>query len=435
MKRLVAVRRQSRSELNPEIQDLTVAQKRKEVAFDARSGPTDRERAVAAILEHDDSYKRFGNVHAYVLDIPTKDEKEDTKRVIDKFEDDYLIVPDFPVVVPQMPSQSKQKLFRHALSRYCTPMLDASGATLAREKKQLTGQGVLVGVIDTGIDTDHINFKKKTIPFFRREEINYSNRVRGFDTDGHGTHVAGIIAGSKTGIAPESELIVASAISGAPLPGGSGTLSSFSNVIMALDDVLSMVIQDGNEDKPLIINLSLGYPEDKLRQIIYETNEKDGLNVREQDALLAYRSALKSVADDYEALIVGAVGNRSGISESAPLIPAAFPEVLSVGAVGWDKKRPRWSLHGSAFATSQPDVVGYGVDVFSSYKRDWNGTSWYTHSSGTSMASAYVSAVSALYAQETGLHGEALKQHLIENVVPLDESGTGAGLVWHKQDD
>lgn len=117
-----------------------------------------------------------------------------------------------------------------------------------RSDHRLTGKGVTVGVIDTGIDYTH--------PDLRRSYKGGQDLVDGDEDpmetksqDGastlHGTHVAGIIAanGKIHGVAPDAEVIAYRALG----PGGSGTTEQ---VIAAIDQAI--------KDKVDILNLSLG---------------------------------------------------------------------------------------------------------------------------------------------------------------------------------
>lgn len=78
----------------------------------------------------------------------------------------------------------------------------------------IQGQGVRVGIIDTGIDPQHPDLRGKTLSF--RDFV--SGKTFPYDNHGHGTHVAGCIAGGKAsgkqiGIAPQAHLIVAKTFS------------------------------------------------------------------------------------------------------------------------------------------------------------------------------------------------------------------------------
>ncbi|MFP7298599.1 S8 family serine peptidase [Neobacillus niacini] len=116
-----------------------------------------------------------------------------------------------------------------------------------KNNRRLTGKGVTVGVIDTGVDYTH--------PDLRR---NYGGGRDLVDNDGdpmetktlgratvHGTHVAGIIAanGKLKGVAPEAKILAYRALG----PGGGGTTE---NVLAAIEQAI--------RDKVDIMNLSLG---------------------------------------------------------------------------------------------------------------------------------------------------------------------------------
>ncbi|WP_409252249.1 S8 family serine peptidase [Bacillus sp. SCS-153A] len=113
---------------------------------------------------------------------------------------------------------------------------------------RLTGEGVRVGIIDTGMDLHHRdlsrNFKGGRDVVDGDQEPMETISGRGYSTI-HGTHVAGIIAanGSLQGMAPNAELYIYRALG----PGGRGTT----------DQVLA-AIEAAVKDKVDIINLSLG---------------------------------------------------------------------------------------------------------------------------------------------------------------------------------
>ncbi|PMC37585.1 peptidase S8 [Bacillus sp. UMB0899] len=113
---------------------------------------------------------------------------------------------------------------------------------------RLTGEGVKVAVIDTGIDYEHPDLHRNYAGGYDvidgDEDPMETSNARGQGTI-HGTHVAGIIAanGKLRGMAPEAEIYVYRALG----PGGMGTSDQ---VIAAIDRAI--------KDKVDIINLSLG---------------------------------------------------------------------------------------------------------------------------------------------------------------------------------
>jgi len=114
--------------------------------------------------------------------------------------------------------------------------------------RRLTGKGVVVGVIDTGMDYNHPDLKRSYLK--GRDLVDYDDDP--METTGlygqstlHGTHVAGIIAanGKIQGVAPDAKIIAYRALG----PGGSGTTEQ---VLAAIDRAI--------KDKVDILNLSLG---------------------------------------------------------------------------------------------------------------------------------------------------------------------------------
>ena len=116
----------------------------------------------------------------------------------------------------------------------------------------------------------------------------------------------------------------------------------------------------------------------------------------------------------------------AGGNEGARLVmyPAGYPGVLGVGATDFDNKAASFSNRGSHI-----DVVAPGQGILSTY----NGPK-YTWTSGTSMSTAYVSAIAALaMSYSPGAGGEPLLEQIIATARDLGPEGrdpeTGAGLV------
>ncbi len=279
----------------------------------------------------------------------------------------------------------------------------------------ITGEGVLVGVLDTGCDADHVQLRRKRIDFRyvpHHSESENLREVRGFDVDGHGTHVCGIIAGHHIGVAPGADLMVTSVIESETLK------TSLSRIYRGLDWILSQISSEENLSKPVIISMSLGFITENLRN-----NEKESL-------MVGVRGLISTLVEDYSVLPVVAIGNEGPGNMRAP---GYFPETLSVGAVDFNHKPAYFSGGGQSPVDKkmQPNIVGYGVDIFSSLERDKNNRSSYICMSGTSMATPYVAGIAALCASaDANLQGEALRQHLLNTALPLQAPAdrVGAGL-------
>lgn len=125
---------------------------------------------------------------------------------------------------------------------------EAVRGILDKNGERLTGRGVTIGVIDTGIDYNHPDLKRNYAgghDLVDGDEDPMETKGIGMKSTLHGTHVAGIIAanGRMRGMAPEAKIIAYRALG----PGGSGTTEQ---VIAAIDQAI--------EDKVDILNLSLG---------------------------------------------------------------------------------------------------------------------------------------------------------------------------------
>eukprot|EP00741_Cyanophora_paradoxa_P024826 tig00000310_g23968.t1 len=107
-----------------------------------------------------------------------------------------------------------------------------------------TGCGVSVYVVDTGINVDHAEFGGRAVRFFDWEKESHEGGYAG-DCDGHGTHVAGIIASAAHGAAKRAR-VYSTRVFGCD---GSG---SDSGIIDAIEAILK------NHTKPAVVSMSLG---------------------------------------------------------------------------------------------------------------------------------------------------------------------------------
>src|SRR5713226_2339613 len=244
------------------------------------------------------------------------------------------------------------------------------------EKKANTGVGVNVAVIDTGIDLTHPDLQANIVG-----GKNCSTGRSFNDGNGHGTHVAGIIAALNNdigvvGVAPDAKLWAARVLNNA----GSG---SWSSVICGLDFVDSKSPARGG---PITVaNMSLG-----------GSGSDDG-NCGNANADALHRAVCNVVA--HGVTIVVAAGNSG--ADLKDFVPAAYNEVIAVTALGDSDGTPcgtggptSYSADDafasfSNFATLASDVIRLlaapGVSILST----WKGGGYNTIS-GTSMASPHV---------------------------------------------
>ena len=136
------------------------------------------------------------------------------------------------------------------------------GATTVRDSMNLTGAGIGVAVIDSGIATWHDDLTNQSSTLYPygnqrvRKFVDFVNgRTQPYDDNGHGTHVAGIIAGNgydskdeeKSGIAPDASLVSLKVLDA----NGQGTIS---NIIAALN----WVAVNAKTYNIRVVNLSVG---------------------------------------------------------------------------------------------------------------------------------------------------------------------------------
>jgi len=223
------------------------------------------------------------------------------------------------------------------------PMID-----MERSWEQSTGsKNVIVAVVDTGIDLDHPEFQGRLTDGYN--VIEDTNNP--MDDNGHGTHVAGVIAARSNngdgiaGMTWNSKLMPIKAI-GAD---GSGT---------AFD--IAQGIRWATDHGADVINLSVG-------------------NYTSSAAL---QDACR-YAYEKNVVLVAATGNDA---TDQPGYPAAYKEVFGVSAIDHNRQRADFSNFGDYV-----DVVAPGVDIPSTYIY-----SDYAALSGTSMACPHVAALAAL---------------------------------------
>jgi len=249
------------------------------------------------------------------------------------------------------------------------------------------GTGVNVAVIDTGIDVKHPDLAANIAGGYNCSSggtRNYS------DGNGHGTHVAGIIAalgnGGVVGVAPDAKLWAVRVLNDQ----GSGL---FSDVICGIDFVDSKSPAKGGPIK--VANMSLG-----------GWGADDG-NCGNTNGDVLHQAICRAVADDVTFVV--AAGNAGvDLSQPTTFVPGAYDEVISASALADVNGAPcgggGTTSYGaddtfasfSNYATSASDLnhlVGApGVNIYSTYK----GGSYATLS-GTSMASPHVAGSAALY--------------------------------------
>jgi subtilisin family serine protease len=345
-----------------------------------------------------DGFIRLGYIGAYLV---STTDKTKTKDVEEELAPDYHILTDeYLLNLPTTLNNRIRSSRAPATRRNQWP--EWTGISHAH-KSGVLGTGVQVMVLDTGCDADHAQFysRKRPIRFQYVDPRNpgRSRDKRGFDSDGHGTHVCGIIAGKDIGVSPDVDLFVASVIESETV------LTSLQRVLVGLNWLLREAIHD-DVNEPFLLNMSLGF-------LPHHYGSPGSQLVMD-----AVRDALRTLVEGYEVLPIVAAGNDGPDNLRAPAI---FPEVLAVGAINADKKEADFTSRGVITVDDTerqiPDIWGIGDSVYSSLERDKENNSIYALKSGTSMAAPYVTGIAALCAQEHGLQGKELRSFLLNNAL------------------
>lgn len=244
------------------------------------------------------------------------------------------------------------------------------------EKLGLTGKGVNVCVLDTGISS-HIDFDHRIIEFVDLTK-NPTYKIR--DDSGHGTHVCGILAGSGKasgglykGIAIRSNLIVLKVLNHQ----GNGQVDT-------LLSALQWVLEHCSEYSIRIVNISISVS----KNCSLHTDRIKLFHLKD----LLYRLHEKNI------LIVTAAGNEGPDNNSISIL-GNQNYTLCVGCHDGDYKSKsdtlceQYSGRGYAYySMMKPDVVAPGTEIVSCSGKNRRG---YTSKSGTSMSCPIISGVAA----------------------------------------
>lgn len=216
--------------------------------------------------------KRFLRTDKVSVMVATTDNKVVAKVVVDNKGTYNELTPDKMLIrVPRTAlmnlAQCAEISYVEASTRlelHCDAAHRSTGLIVDNQRRvPQTGKGVLVGIIDSGIDTNHEAFKQdgktRIVEYwdqirnrhYKSDQIDQGDATQSPDTVGHGTHVAGIAAGNGNGsvgniyqgVAPEADLAVVK------------TTMETGDIAKAIKDIFKLAVK---RKQPCVINLSLG---------------------------------------------------------------------------------------------------------------------------------------------------------------------------------
>lgn len=267
---------------------------------------------------------------------------------------------------------------------------------------ELTGTGVVVGILDTGIDAQHPELQGKVVAW--KDFI--LGKKEPYDDNGHGTHVAGTIAGSgvigtQFGVAPNVKLVVGKILGG----NGGGTLGG---IIRAMDWIANPERKLSSAIRPRVVNNSWGGSRSS--------------DVRRDPFAQAVVNWMQ-----LEIFPSFAAGN-SGPSRDTIGSPGALPAAFAVGATDSYDEVTSFSsrgpvkirdFDGEVKTLTKPEIAAPGAKIFSTLPGGK-----YGRLSGTSMATPHVTgAIALIYQYNPNLRVVDVQELLVRSALDLGVEG------------
>jgi hypothetical protein len=265
--------------------------------------------------------------------------------------------------------------------------------------ENITGKGITIAILDTGVDYNHLDLKSNYISEGSYDFVNNDNDP--MDDNGHGTHVTGIALGKGNesnyryiGVAPDAKFYSFKILKN---DGEGDFLTYYDGMMRALDPN-----NDGDmSDHVDIVSLSFGTkkpgnPDDSLCQVLDNVVSSGIIVVAAAGNLGPEPNTISSPGCARKSICVGSTNKNDVIAYSS-----------SRGPVIWNNSY-----------MEKPDVVAPGVSITST--RNGGG---YEFNSGTSMATPHVSGATALILQANPeFNIDEIKQVLIQSAIDIGEN-------------
>ncbi|RQW67063.1 hypothetical protein DUK53_07675 [Listeria sp. SHR_NRA_18] len=261
--------------------------------------------------------------------------------------------------------------------------LDEAGSVNKYHTEGITGKGIKIAILDTGVDlkNEDITFKKG-INFTSGEVTDFADR------NGHGTKIAGIIGARKNGegligIAPESDLYICK------VANDSGKVS-FDGLMKGLDWAVEQEVD--------IINISLEFG----------------------DGDKALKKAIDRAINQH-IIVIASSGNIRAKGDMFKAYPGAYPDVISVGMLNLQGE-----IYAAEFKEKKVDIYAPGEDLTSTYFDNK-----LTLDTGVSYATAYASGFAALVVEGKRADGDVVNRETIIKTMKADLNQGIDGAPWY----
>lgn len=386
----------SKEELQKEI--------RKEIVNESKELAKSTQASILEILKNE---KNKGNVKSYesffIINCVNLVARKSVIVELAKRDDVEKIIENKVIKVEKPEKNENIMMSRSPYETHIPWNLKAINAVNAQRYTKDCKNEVVVGIIDSGVDSTHIAISKN----YRGNDsslaaYSWYNTINGkdgsqekpYDDRGHGTHVCGTILGSKEnallGVAPKAKWI------GVKVFDQDGETDN----VKLLKAGQWIMAPNGDPTKaPKVVNNSWG------------GNSNDGF----------FREIVKKwrEAGIFPVFSAGNVGPFNDGGDDSIGTPGAYPESYAVGAIRKDEHIAKFSLRGKSSYTNKikPDIVAPGVNILSCIPGQK-----YTIYTGTSMAAPHVTGVIALMLQvNPNLTVDQIENILNETALPLKD--------------
>ena len=386
----------SKEELQKEI--------RKEIVNESKELAKSSQASILEILKNE---KNKGNVKSYesffIINCVNLVARKSVIVELAKRDDVEKIIQNKVIKVEKPEKNENIRMSRSAYDIHIPWNLKAINAYKAQRYTKDCNNEVVVGIIDSGVDSTHRAISKN----YRGNDsslaaYSWYNTITGkdgsqekpYDDRGHGTHVCGTILGSKEnallGVAPKAKWI------GVKVFDQDGETDNV-KLLKAGEWIMA---PNGDPTKaPKVVNNSWG------------GNSNDGFF---QEIVKKWREA-----GIFPVFSAGNVGPFNDGGDDSIGTPGAYPESYAVGAIRKDEHIAKFSLRGKSSYTNKikPDIVAPGVNILSCIPGQK-----YTIYTGTSMAAPHVTGVIALMLQvNPNLTVDQIENILNETALPLKD--------------